>query len=382
MGTVFKITPGGMLATLHSFEFTDGYNVWAGLVQATDGNFYGTTFWGGANNYGTVYKITPGGLGLFRTVEKSSRCFSQRLKPHTRGRKGGIVRELSSWKTICVVFVIYAATAIASPAQTLTTLTNFDGFDGGGPEALVQATDGNFYGTTIAGGNASQNCQYGCGTVFKITPEGTLTTLYIFCTQTNCPDGAKPGIGLVQATDGNFYGTTFYGGTSSACPGGCGTVFKITPAGTLTTLHSFDITDGAFPFVGPVQATDGNFYGTTTQGGTKGSGHCDSLYYGCGTVFKITPSGTLTTLHSFDGTDGYYIFAGLVQATDGNFYGTTEYGGAYGPGTVFKITPEGTQTTLHSFDNTDGANSYAGLVQAIDGNFYGTTWLAACGASS
>jgi uncharacterized repeat protein (TIGR03803 family) len=308
-GTVFKITPSGTLTTLHSFDDADGGYPLAGLMQATDGNFYGTTLEGGASSNcgsygcGTVFKITPSG--------------------------------------------------------TLTTLHSFDSTDGANPEAgLVQATDGNFYGTTAAGGG-SGNCAYGCGTVFKITPGGTLTTLHSF----SGADGANPEAGLVQATDGNFYGTTLEGGAY-----GYGTVFKITPSGTLTTLHSFDFSDGSNPIAGLVQATDGNFYGTTLEGGA----YDDCSGVSCGTVFKITASGTLTTLHSFDSTDGANPSAGLVQASDGNFYGTTENGGAY-DGTVFKITPSGTLTTLHSFTGPDGYYPYAGLVQATDGNFYGTT---------
>ena len=234
---------------------------------------------------------------------------------------------------------------------------------------LVQASDGNFYGTTTLGGS-SGDCSYpdvgGCGTVFKLTPSGTLTTLYSFCSQPNCADGGWPDGGLVQATDGNFYGTTSRGGVSSNCPGpyvsGCGTVFKITPSGTLTTVYSFNYTDGSEPWAGLVQGTDGSFYGTTEWGGT----------YGHGTVFKITPDGTLTTLHSFNYADGSSPLGALVQATDGNFYGTTEEGGAAGPGTVFRITPSGALTTLRSFDGSDGEYPN-GLVQASDGNFYGTT---------
>ena len=256
-------------------------------------------------------------------------------------------------KMACTIFVVCAATAIAAPAQTFTTLHIFDGTDGEYPAAgLVQGTDGNFYGTTGYGG--ATTCTYGCGTIFKITPAGTLTTLHSF----DYTDGEYPlGVGLVQATDGNFYGTTYSGAAY-----GYGTVFKITPASALTTLHSFDSTDGADPEAGLVQGTDGSFYGTTYFGGA----------YNYGTIFKITPAGTLTTLHSFDYTDGEYpLGGGLVQATDGNFYGTTSEV-ANGYGTVFKITPTGTLTTLHSFHVTDGAYPEA-LVQATDGNFYGTT---------
>jgi uncharacterized repeat protein (TIGR03803 family) len=238
--------------------------------------------------------------------------------------------------------------------------------DGAYPLAgLIQATDGNFYGTAYAGG------VNGNGTAFKITPAGTLTTLYSFCSQANCGDGETPYAALVQGTDGNFYGTTYAGGSSSNCNGGCGTVFKITSANTLSTLHGFAGTDGSAPYAALVQAIDGNFYGTTEGGGTNGYG----------TVFKITPGGTLTTLYSFCSQtncgDGAYPLAGLIQATDGNFYGTTEVGGTNGYGTVFKITPGGTLTTLYSFCSQtncgDGASPLAGLIQATDGNFYGTT---------
>jgi uncharacterized repeat protein (TIGR03803 family) len=232
---------------------------------------------------------------------------------------------------------------------------------------LTQGTDGSFYGTTSEGEASSGDCPEGCGTVFKITPGGTLTTLHNF----GFSDGALPAAGLIQATDGNFYATTAGGGL----PFQDGTIFKITPGGTLTTLHLFDGSNGNF-FLGDgysptgslVQGTDGNFSGTTEFGPVGAS--C------CGTVFKITPGGTLTTLHRFEGypTDGSYPHqAGLVQATDGNFYGTTSGGGAKDAGTVFKITPGGTLTTLYSFNGPPADDPQAGLVQATDGNFYGTT---------
>jgi len=260
--------------------------------------------------------------------------------------------KLNLGKRAYSVFLLCATTAITLQAQTFTTLHSFDLTDGGNTYAgLVQATDGNLYGTTVGGGAK------GDGTVFKITPSGTLMTLYSFCSKSGCTDGYFPA-GLVQATNGNFYGTT---------AGGHGTVFKVTPSGTLTTLHSFNGTDGSSPRAGLVQATDGNFYGTTYSGGAKN----------IGTVFKITPSGTLTTLHSFDLTDGESPVAALIQSTDGNLYGTTPPGGAHGDGTVFKITTSGTLTTLYSFCSklgcTDGANPEAALVQDTNGTFYGTT---------
>ena len=241
-----------------------------------------------------------------------------------RTRKAGAVGKLSLAKMVCMVFVFCAATAIVSPAQIFKTIATFDGSNGDSPYlmSLVQGTNGNFYGTTELGG------AHGSGTVFKITPGGTLTALYSFCALANCSDGANPYAGLVQATDGNFYGTTAGGGSRQY-----GTVFKITPAGTLTTLHSFNETDGASPVGGLVQATDGNLYGTT-----RGA-------YGQfpGTVFKITAAGTLTTLHGFNGTDGDNATGGLLQATNGAFYGTTAVGGdlrlcgGSGCGTVFSV---------------------------------------------
>jgi uncharacterized repeat protein (TIGR03803 family) len=251
--------------------------------------------------------------------------------------------------------------------------------DGSYPAAgLVRTNNGNFYGTTTTGGvNA---CGYnGCGTVFEFTAGRKLITLHTF----GGPDGAEPWGTLVQATNGNFYGTTYFGGANdvSTCAGfgpnlvGCGTVFRITPAGKLTTLHSFDFTDGAGPVAVLVQGTNGNLYGTTSYGGTSTA--C-SVSVGCGTVFEITLQGKLTTLHNFDGTDGASP-VGLAQATNGNLYGATESGGTSTTtcngscGTVFEITPEGKLTTLHRFDYTDGWGPGSTLLQATNGALYGTT---------
>ena len=212
--------------------------------------------------------------------------------------------------------------------------------DGAIPLALIQAIDGNLYGTTGYGGahRYPDNCPIGngCGTVFKISLGGMLTTIYSFCAHTRCADGAYPYSGLVQATDGNFYGTTWQGGSSTWCnPVGCGTVFKITPDGALTRLHSFCTPSGCpegAPYGEPlIQATDGNFYSTTRGGGADDNG----------TVFRIPPTGKLTTVYSFCSqtgcSDGSAPSAGLIQATDGNFYGTTLSGGANGYGTVFRL---------------------------------------------
>jgi uncharacterized repeat protein (TIGR03803 family) len=367
--------------TLHSFDLTDGAYVVAGLVQATNGDLYGTTGSGGTNGSGTVFKITPNGtLTTLYSFCSQSNCTDgagpNQLIQATNGDFYGTASSGGA-NGSGTIFKI-------TPSATLTTLYSFCSqsgcLDGSGPYAgLVQATNGDFYGTTTGGGANPFGGDLG-GTIFKITPSGTLTTLYSFCSQIGCADGQDPLWGLVQAPNGDFYGTTSNGGFSCAGPPGhgCGTIFKITPGGTLTTLFAFPLcSQSGCPdgFYDPtlVRATNGNFYGTTSNGGLPTS---------AGTVFKITPSGTLTTLYSFcaqiNCTDGADPLAPLVQATDGDFYGTTCCGGVNGPyGTIFKITPSGTLATLYTFCSqtscTDGDEPQAALVQATNGDFYGTT---------
>jgi|SRR5579862_423135 len=273
----------------------------------------------------------------------------------------------TGWGELFVMALVGVASASAQTFTTFTTLYVFADADTIGFGGLVQGNDGDLYGTTDTGDNSY-------GTIFKITPSGTLTTLYSFCSQPNCADGLQPEGKLIQAADGNLYGTTLFGG-SQACSPSCGTVFKITPAGILTTLYTFHGTDGSYPRGGLIQANDANFYGTTGKGGTSSS--CPdpgASLSSCGTIFRITPLGALTTLHSFDLTDGAGPLSDLVQGSDGNLYGTTYQGGTGCStcGTVFKITLSGALTTLHSFDMADGAGPSA-LIQATDGNFYGTT---------
>ena len=304
-GTVFKLETNGTLTTLVSFDGTNGAAPEAGLVQGADGSFYGTTYNGGSNNAGTIFQFTTNGA-----------------------------------------------------LTTLVTLAFGDG-TGAYPKAgLIQGQDGNFYGTTAISGTN------GYGTAFQVMTNQTLiTTLVSFNISGNV--GAFPCAGLVQANDGSLYGTTYQGGTN-----GYGTIFKLTTNGTFTSLYSFTGTnDGGNPYAGLVQGADGNFYGTTFFGGTNGYG----------TVFEFATNGTLTTLVSFGNTNGANPQAALVQGSDGNFYGTTSAGGAYtnlsvlGNGTIFKLATNGTLTTLASFDGTNGASPEAGLVQGADGNFYGTT---------
>jgi uncharacterized repeat protein (TIGR03803 family) len=245
------------------------------------------------------------------------------------------------WTKILAASLLSAAAALTASAQTFVILHHFNGTDGELPSTLVQGLDGKFYGTTESGGaNSSSLCGYAgqagyCGTVFKISPPtGAFTRLYSFCSQPNCADGSTPTAGVVQGSDGNFYGTSGFGGanvSSTYCPGRCGTVFKITPEGTQTTLYSFcslaNCADGAGPQTGLVQGTDGNFYGTTAAGGGSS---------GNGTLFRITPNGTLNTLHVFALIEGSLPNT-LVQGTDGAFYGTAISGGLNGSGTVFRL---------------------------------------------
>lgn len=282
------------------------------------------------------------------------------------------MRTLTSTRIYTVLAFSFLAALVAN-AQTYTTLATFNGANGDGPYygALVQGANGNFYGTTTTGGDITTSCSNGqgfdCGTIFELTPGGNLTTIYTFCAQVNCADGLLPYSGLTLGRDGNFYGTTSLGGTLF----GEGTIYKVTPTGQLTTLYSFcsqlNCTDGSYPIAGLVQASNGNFYGTTMQGGT----------YNQGVVFQISPTGTYKVLHSFcaqtNCTDGTAPFAGLMQASNGALYGTTSSGGAHGAGTVFAITPSGKFQTLHSFAFTDGSSPYSVLLQTSNGAIYGTT---------
>lgn len=228
-----------------------------------------------------------------------------------------------------------------------------DNGDGSSPVAgLVQASDGNLYGTTYEGG------ANGDGAIFRITPGGSLTPLYSF---KGGNDGAHPYSGLIQASDGNLYGTTAEGGAN-----GDGVIFRITTNGTQTPLYSFTGgRDGASPRGGLLQASDGNLYGTTTEGGTNGEG----------AFFRMTINGALTPLYSFtDGHDGGFPEATLLQTHDGYLYGTTYEGGANGYGVIYRITTNGVLTSLYSFTNgNDGAAPVSGLLQTTDGNLYGTT---------
>jgi len=298
-GTIFRLTPSGDMAKLYSFDSTIGGIPYSGLTLATDGNFYGTTTIGGAG-YGTIFRITPSG--------------------------------------------------------TYTALHNFVGATEGSNAYTppIQGFDGNLYGTTGDGVNMF-------GTFYRMTPAGAVTVLYKFPGTNRYPRG------IVLGNDGNFYGTTV--GTST----GLGTVFKMTPQGKITILHTFNGSDGLNPIGQLILGNDGNFYGTTSKGGSGSYG----------VAYKITPSGVFTVLHNFanDGK-GSNILAGLVQATDGNFYGAAQTNPGVSSGLLFQLKPNGDYTILHEYTRTsnDGGAPQTAMIQHTSGTLFGDTDSGGTGA--
>jgi uncharacterized repeat protein (TIGR03803 family) len=299
-GNAFKIGTNGGLVTLVSFDQTNGAFPLAGLVLSTNRNLYGTTTAGGASGAGTVLVMTPMG-------EVSI------LHEFTGGNDGG------------------------SPAT-----------------ALIQGADGGFYGATLNGG------ANGLGTIFRITSEGTLATLHAFVSGA---EASSPAGALLELSDGTFYGTSATGGTSNQ-----GSLFRLVPGGSLTTLYSFTGgMDGYHPVGSLVLGDDGALYGATSFNTIRGF-----AFYG--TLFSLSTDGALNTIYALNFTDGSYPAAGLVLGSDGNFYGTTEQGGAADYGTVFRMTPSGAVSTLVEFDGfNDGANPVTALTEGSDGIVYGTT---------
>ena len=324
-GTVFRITPTGTFTLLHTFHGTfaggDGTHPYAGLVQGDDGYFYGTTISGGTGNNGSVFRIDSN--GGFETIH--SFVQGEGASPY-----GGLVDGHDGY--------LYGTTSVGgngggtvfriTPTGSLTTLHSFTGTDGSGPQAaLVRGNDGNLYGTTLKGGTNDR------GTVFRIGTDGGFASLHSF----TGPDGEGPQAPLVQGSDGDFYGSTWFGGANP--PGGCifcGNLFRIGSSGAFANLYSFQgaPNDGLFPYGALVQASDGNFYGTTSGGGANPA--CEDGT--CGTVFRLSPTGTVTVVYSFGGSDGARPYGALVQGSDGSFYGTTRDGGAKNLGAIFKLT--------------------------------------------
>ncbi len=333
-GTISRMGSDGSFTVMHSFSGSDGkspggpgrpdiYGNGPVLVQGLDGNFYGATYAGGIN------------------FDPSFNCYIE--SPTGRG----------------TIFRV-------APDGNLTTLVSFNGTNGSRPNSLILAQDGNFYGTTL--GDDGENT---FGTAFRMTPDGTLTTLFSF----NGTNGGNPS-SLVQGKDGNFYGTAHIWRDDSPYP--YGGVFKMTPSGQVSRFASFTDTNAWGPF-SLMQASDGNFYGTTYYGGVRTVNVNNGAIVYWGTIFKLTSGGKLTTLVAFTGSNGAWPIAPLIEGTDGNFYGATAQGGIHtqavpeGFGTLFRMTPEGKLTTLFFFNGTQGTQPWSALMQAGDGSFYGTT---------
>jgi uncharacterized repeat protein (TIGR03803 family) len=316
-GTIFKVTPDGVLTFLFAFNGTNGAAPQGGLALGKDGNFYGTTALGGSAGFGTVFRFSANRvlttLASFNgTNGANPQC---QLVMDSNGTFYGTAPEQGP-NGFGTVFRI-------TTNGVLTTLVSFTGDNGANPEdGLAPGNDGNFYGTTANGGIKN------LGTVFRITPGGALTTLFSFVNEGTFPLG-----GLVQGADGTLYGTTGFGSTNPATLD-FGTIFKITTNGVLTTLFEFHFTDGAEPSSKLIFGPDGNLYGTTGLGGSTTN---DPTGNGLGTVFQITTNGAFSSLFLFQDTNGSHPQAPLVLGNDENLYGVTAQGGTGRDGTIFRI---------------------------------------------
>ncbi|MGO8674134.1 MAG: choice-of-anchor tandem repeat GloVer-containing protein, partial [Capsulimonadaceae bacterium] len=370
-----------MLETiLHTFDFdTEGIEP-VGLLQASNGDFYGMTLigeYGGPASLGTQFELDPAGQLSILDLNTNG---VQPAGNFVYGNDGCLYGMYTNGGSTLGTGLngsgdgkIFRVT----PTGVETTLHNFldgsvpnDGWAPMGP--LLLARDGNFYGVTVHGGSttAIDPNGWGYGTVFRMSPSGTVTILHNFGDGSVPNDGTWPYAALIQASDGKLYGTTAYGGKADL-----GTVFSITTAGVETVLHQFDDgttpNDGEQPLAPLLQASDGNFYGTTCSGGSAKEG----------TVFRVDASGDLTILHNFaDGTvafDGRVPIEGLIQATDGNFYGAAQYLGFNGAGTVYRMDSSGHVAILHAFNDgsvpDDGAYPFYTVIQGLDGGIYGVT---------
>jgi uncharacterized repeat protein (TIGR03803 family) len=353
VGTVFKVDSTGNVTTLHEFSGSDGEYPVDALILASDGNFYGTAPSGGNFSNGAIFKMDS--LGNLTALHSFSGGDGAEPAGMIQAQDGYLYGATFSGGS-----ANFGTVFRSDLAGNLTTLYSFSGgADGGGPEGLIQATNGLLYGETQNGGIlCAVEPDYGCGTLFSIDTTGKLTTLYTFTGQ---QDGAQPEEALLQASDGNLYGTTLYGGDSSCTVSGntgCGTIFKIDSTRNFTLLHEFTGgAEGGVPFSSLIQAGNGDFYGTATAGGdpscsVTASGENYPSYVGCGTVFQMDSAGNVNALYSFKGSpnDGSNPFAAVVEGSDGYLYGTTRWGGTAascpytdngGCGTFFRVAGPG-----------------------------------------
>ena len=337
---------------IHKFTGPSGAYPYGGLMQDSAGTLYGTTYSGGSSSAGTVFAVIYGAgpvLHSFRGPDGSI-------------PKGGLIRDqdgiLYGTTQEGGAFGLGTVFALGSTGS-LKTLHSFAGgqSEGAAPfGGLVRDAQGNLYGTTEIGGDTSCNSPDGCGTVWKLSPNGTETVLHNF----SGTDGGDPAYGsLLLDKAGNLYGVTAYGGPSNS-----GVIFRITTSGSYTVLHSFTGADGSLAYGTPVLDGSGNLYGTAALGGK----------YDSGTVWKLSSKGVLTVLHHFTGgtADGAYALAGLVRDKTGSLYGVTYYGGSAGQGSAFKVKGRAF-TLLHSFNcASDGCYPVGALISDKDGNLYGT----------
>jgi uncharacterized repeat protein (TIGR03803 family) len=367
-GVVFKVDPTGKETVLYTFlGGADGSAPSGGVIRDSAGNLYGTAA-GGTGGNGVVFTLDPAGN---ETVLHS---FSG--PPDGAGPNAGLIRDSAGNLYGTTMFGGVTGGPICAdlgcgvvfkldPAGNETVLYRFSGPpDGFTPQAgLIRDSAGNLYGTA-SGGGSSAACTNGCGVVFKLDRAGNETVLHSF---SGSPDGAGPNAGLIRDSAGNLYGTTLGGGVTvppvpppapqctnyggCLCFGGCGTVYKLDPAGHETVLHSFSGPDGFQPLAGVrvvfrlddgLDDSVGNLVGTTAFGGVTGSA-CP--VFGCGVVFKLDTTGKEVVLHRFTGPDGAESLSGLIHDSAGNLYGTTQFGGFtggvcagnFGCGVVFKL---------------------------------------------
>lgn len=452
-GTIFKVSTTGDFTVIRSLAYSDGVGIYGHLILASDGNFYGITYRGGATGAGTIFKLTASGVYTVLHNMTATTDGSSSVTSLVEGKDGNLYGTANTGGANN-----YGTIFKVTKAGVFTTLKSLNGTTDGYycQSDLIQATDGNFYGTCYGGGSNSS------GTVFKITSTGSYTVIKNFVYST---DGGNPKSGLLQNSDGSFYGMTYAGGTkssgtiykltstnvfsvihamSSATEGGnitsvlskgddgkfyamaqtggtynMGTAFSVTADGTLNVVQNFNgAVAGNAPYASFVKGADSAYYATTSNGGAFGYGTIikicggatsvlhsfkqatdggnpkgklllanDGSFYGLtstggtnnyGTIFKMTPGGVFSVLYNFKNADGTTPLGSLIQATDGYLYGMASAGGANGYGTVFKINLSGTFTVVRNLVNsTDGSKPNGSLIQAKDGNLYGMTFSSA-----